>query len=257
MPVTRPRVVLVEDEAPLRRFIAMALEELPIELIGCDSVAHAMQALEQAPAALILTDLMMPVESGLDLLQRLEQAPHLRGDAKVVVLSAGLTAPVRQQLERLGVWRMIDKPVSVRQLEQLVQEAVSGAAPMATQLATHTETPVTAAAPSPLLEDHDPAHAVDTYFEGDQAFFETYRATCLEQFPHDIETAEQACAQGDLKALQIVVHSLKSVLLTLGYPRLSDTARTLEDLSRQGLADQAFAGWPGLREPLKQLLASA
>lgn len=246
--MTRPRVVLVEDEAPLRRFVTMALEELPIELIECDGVAQALRALEQGPAALILTDLMMPVESGLGLLQRLEQQPALRGEAKVVVLSAGLTAPVRRQLEQLAVWRMVDKPVSVRQLEQLVLEAISGTLAAPAQVAA----PPAAVA----LEVHNAQQAADTYFEGDLEFFEAYRTSCMEQFPHDIQSGDTACAQGDLKSLQRVTHSLKSVLLTLGYPRLSGTARDLEDQCRQGLAAQAFDGWPTLREPLQQILAT-
>ena len=36
--MTRPRVLLVEDDPSLRRFVRMALEELPIDLIECDSV---------------------------------------------------------------------------------------------------------------------------------------------------------------------------------------------------------------------------
>jgi len=68
----------------------------------CDSVAAAIQILHATPVQLVLTDLMLPGASGVDLLQQLRAAPELRGQAKVVVLSAGLTTAARQQLAPLG-----------------------------------------------------------------------------------------------------------------------------------------------------------
>jgi CheY-like chemotaxis protein len=248
--MSAPRVVLVEDEAPLRRFVNMALEELPITLIECDGVAAALQALNEAPAQLILTDLMMPGESGLDLLEHLRKTPALRGEAKVIVFSAGLTAPMRQQLAHYDVLHMIDKPVSVRQLESMVAQAVLGDGPSAP-----TTSPAAPANP-PALEASDAQQAADQYFEGDMDFYQSYRSTCLEQFPHDIAQGDHACQVQDLATLRRVAHSLKSVLITLGYPRLSAQAASLETLSHQGQTVQALAAWPDLRAPLQQLLAN-
>ena len=119
------RMLLVEDDPMLRRFVCMALEELPLQVLECDSVAAAVQILAAQPVQLILTDLMLPGASGIDLLLQLQATPALRGSAKVVVFSAGLTPQARQQLAPLQVWRMLEKPASITVLEQCVQEALA------------------------------------------------------------------------------------------------------------------------------------
>nr|WP_315230385.1 response regulator [uncultured Albidiferax sp.] len=236
-----PRVLLVEDDALLRRFVRMALEELPLELLECDSVPAALQQLAASPVQLILTDLMLPGVSGLDLLRHLQQSPLLRGQAKVVVLSAGLTPEARQQLAPLGAWRLLDKPVSLSLLTQCVEDALA-ADPYAT------------APPAPADPALDPAlaSAIDQYFAGDTELFGLYRASCLLQLPHDIATGNQACRSGDVPALRRVVHSLKTVLLTLGAPHLSAQAHALEQACSSPPTAPATAAWAAFSQALAQ-----
>lgn len=120
----RPRVILVEDDASVQRFVALALEDLPIDLVACDSVAAALAALAQAPACLVLTDLMLPGEPGQALVERLARDPALRGSARVAVFSAGLTPAVRDRLAGWDVWRLLSKPVSLAELEACVLDAL-------------------------------------------------------------------------------------------------------------------------------------
>ena len=239
--MARPRVLLVEDDAMLRSFVRMALDELAIDLLECDSVAAAIQILHATPVQLVLTDLMLPGASGVDLLQQLRAAPELRGQAKVVVLSAGLTTAARQQLAPLGAWRLLEKPVSVGVLLQCVEDALVDAEP---------------AAAAPLAAQPDEqATAVDTYFGGDTELFLLYRETCLTQFPYDISAGDSALDGGDLQALRRVAHSLKTVLLTLGTPLLSAQARDLEHICAGAQTDAAAQGWMQLRNALSTWLA--
>ena len=101
------RVVLVDDDASIRRLVALALEDLPVELVACADAAQARQALRDAPAALLLTDLMMPGESGMALLQLLAADPGLRGPAQLAVFSAGVDEATQAALDALGVWRVL------------------------------------------------------------------------------------------------------------------------------------------------------
>lgn len=94
----RGRVVLVDDDPTIRRLFALALEDLDIDLQLCPSVAQARQVLREAPAQLLVTDLMMPGENGFDLLQALNDDPGLRAGARLAVFSAGLNAAVRDRL---------------------------------------------------------------------------------------------------------------------------------------------------------------
>ena len=129
MPRTvRPRVLFVDDQAPIRLFAKFALDELDIDLVICESVAEARQRLRESPAALIITDLMMPVESGFDLLRELAEVPSLRAGAVQVVLSAALSAgETQRQLRQFDIWRALDKPISVSELENCVTQALAHA----------------------------------------------------------------------------------------------------------------------------------
>lgn len=91
------------------------------------------------------------------------------------------------------------------------------------------------------------------YFEGDVELFQTYSEACMAQFPLDIQDGNEACEAGDLQALQRVTHSLKSVLLTLGYSALGAQARDTETLSAAGDATAANANWSALVAQLNKL----
>ena len=123
--MSAPKVLLVEDDSSIARFVQMALEELPIELVTCANVPDAMQALHAGGVELIITDLMLPGESGIDLVQRLLQEPVQGRRIPVAVFSAGLTPPVREQLQAMKVWRMVSKPASVAELEACVTDALA------------------------------------------------------------------------------------------------------------------------------------
>lgn len=243
-----PRILLVDDDPALRRFVQMALEDMPVHLVACDRVDAALHELQQGPFHIIVTDLMMPGESGLGLLQRLKDQPALRGAARVVVLSAGLSPAKREQLVHMDVWSMLDKPVSVVQLLACMEEGLAppiAAAPPA-------------ASPSRWPENTDRAHAqtaIDEYFAGNGDLFRGYRASCIAQFPHDVQTGDAAGARQDLVALRHLAHNLKSVLRMLGYPALSTQAQVLEETCTQGQAAPALDCWQALRAAVLALCA--
>lgn len=229
-------MLLVEDDASIRRFVELALDEQPIELLQAASVARADQLLRQAgPFRLLITDLMLPDGSGQQLLQTLRAEPALRAGARVAVFSAGLSAERRAELERLGVDEVIAKPASLAQLVHCVESALS--------------TPA-AAQPAPA----DPqAAAVTHYFGGDQVLYDTYRASCLRQFVNDRRAGDAALAAGDTPALRRLAHSLKTVLQTLGHDAESAHAGQLESDAADGRAEAVRQGWARLGPALDRL----
>jgi CheY-like chemotaxis protein len=253
--MSKPRVLLVEDDSMLRQFACMALEELPLELLEADSVPAAVAQLAAAPVQLIVTDLMMPGESGLDLLERLRQAPHLRGDARVVVLSAGVTADVSAHLKQYDVWRMLLKPVSVRELESCVSEALAGVPVSQDALG-----PLAGAAPLPAPWrdlSAQQSQALQTYFGGDRRLFEAYLAGCRAQFANDLLAGDQALQRADLAALRHLAHSLKTVLRSLGYSSEASLALSLEDACLAGQQVVVASLWDSLRAQLQALVLAA
>ncbi len=238
--MTRPRVVLVDDDASIRRLVTLTLEDLEVELVCCASAPEALEALRAAPARLVITDLMMPGVSGFDLLQQLVEQPALRGQARLAVFSAGLGAEVQKRLAGLPVWRQITKPVSVVALLEAVEEALAGGEAPAGPTADATAAPGGEAA------------AIAEFFAGDAALFHAFRDGCRLQFRSDLAQAEAAVAAGDTSALRHLAHSLKSVLLTLGEPAASAAARALEQAMAQGDWPAAAEPWGRLRAHLRQ-----
>lgn len=239
------RVLLVEDDASITRFIGMALEDLGVDLVPCADVECALAALQEQPARLIITDLMMPGLSGFDLLRRLQADPALHGAAKVAIFSAGINAAALAQLEPLPVWRILRKPASLSQLQGCVQDALAGPADR-----TSVAAPAVAQVPAPAGEAGDDADAIATYFAGNAALFQSYRAKCLVQFLHDLAAGDSALAVGDLPALQRLSHSLATVFRTLGWQADSAVAKGLEASAAQGDAQACALAWHQLRARL-------
>lgn len=240
--MNRPRVLVVEDDAPIRRFIELALEDEAVDLVTAAGLAEALQALQTPglqPFALVLTDLMLPDGNGLELLQTLAERPALRGAARLAVFSAGVSAPTRERLAGLGVERVLTKPAPLGALLDCVRWAtVPGAA-----------SPASSAA-APPAEQHPAADPVTEFFAGDESLYRAFRATCVAQFPADVRSGDEAATHGDLPALRRLAHSLKTVLRSLGQGIDSALAAQIEDAAAAGQAGAAWQGWAQLRTRL-------
>ena len=255
-PTAAPCVLLVEDDSSITRFVEMALDQLPIELLTCTTVPAAVSLLQQRDVKLVITDLMLPGESGISLVQRMAADPLLGRDTLVAVFSAGLTPAVKDQLEELNLWRVLSKPIAVKELEACVRDALAnqaaseafdpGASPAPFLAPAPPTTPVGSDAPCTPAEKL----AITTHFGGDSQLFTTYLAACLKQFAADVRAGDAAAQAQDWPALRRLAHSLATVLLTLGRPEDSLTARALEDAAAANAAPACLAGWGQLRTRL-------
>lgn len=238
----RVRVLLVEDDPTLQRFVAMALEDDDVRLQACISVDEALLALATQGFELVISDLMLPGRHGLDLLQTLKQRPELRGQARLAVFSAGINPAVREQLEALGVTRFLSKPCSLADLQSCL-DGLRDAPP---------------APPAAVHSIHQAA--IEQYFGNNTALYQAFLARCRIQFPLDIAIGRRACEQGEHVKLRHLAHSLKSVLLTLGHTEAAAVARQLELDAQQAAegsdtaAAAARAAWPKVEDALARLL---
>ena len=239
--MVHPRVLLTEDDLSIRRFVELALEDEPIELGQAATVSQSLQRLRDAgPFRLLITDLMLPDGSGVQLLQAMAAEPALRAGARVAVFSAGLSAERRAELEGLGVDEVIAKPASVGHLVDCVRRALDANAPLLGDVTAELA--------------GQPA-AVDRYFAGDRGLYDAYRASCQRQFALDRRDGDAALAAGDAPTLRRLAHSLKTVLLTLGHDVESATARQLEADAAGGATDRLRDGWRRLAMALDRLAA--
>lgn len=240
-----PRVLLLEDDPAVRRFVALALEPLPLQLLPCGTLAEARALLEHTPVQLVLMDLMLPDGSGQELLPSLHTPDNAA--CRIVVFSGGVDdAALRRQLQSQGAWRVLAKPVGVGLLFDTVREALQGtlqADPLAADLPT---------APAPEAQPQDPVMA---FFGGDHGLYQAYLASCLAQFGNDLAQGDAAARAHDAPALQRVAHSLKSVLTMLGQPHAAREAREIEAHAAAGATEAMRNGWQRLRQQLRAFMA--
>ncbi|MFG6442025.1 response regulator [Roseateles sp. LKC17W] len=234
------RLLLIEDDASIARFVEMALEDLPgVELQVVTHLAQARTALSGGGWQLVISDLMLPDGSAEALLA---EGRAQGADAPPwVVFSAGLQPERLLALQALGVARTLRKPVPLAQLLSTVTELLPRRA--------------AAAGPAPAPAPSAPA-TLQTHFGGDLDLFERFRTGCLARFADDIAQGDAAIAASDTEALRRVAHGLKAVLELLGHPDLSRQALALEDAATHGSALQA-AGWAVLRRGLQALRQAA
>ena len=111
----KPSILVVEDNTDMRFFLKGLLEENYTVYTASDG-AEALQILEKGePADLILSDMMMPVMDGNELLSRLEQNEKYR-DIPVIFLTARSDDLVKHRGLELGAVDYVIKPFNPDEL---------------------------------------------------------------------------------------------------------------------------------------------
>ena len=121
------RVLVVDDEEEVRRYLVTALRSAGVEVRATSSAQEALDALENWPADVVLSDLAMPHADGFDLLHRVRQAADARvRDIPVVALTAFAMPEDRERVRDAGFQGFLAKPVDPSELRRAVARAVAG-----------------------------------------------------------------------------------------------------------------------------------
>ncbi len=118
-------VLLVDDEEMVTQGLARFVPwtEAGYEVAGtATSVARALAFLENHPVDLVITDIQMPVQNGIELLRILkEQYPQI----KTIILSGYSEFSYAQQALRLGALDYLTKPINFGAMKQLLEKVRS------------------------------------------------------------------------------------------------------------------------------------
>lgn len=119
-----PRVLVIDDEASLRRVIVRNLEVRGYQVVGVGTAMEALDSLSAGEFDLMLLDINLPDLTGWELLRRL--TPEVRGQVPVIVFSASPLAARRvEEFRPAGV---LLKPFPMDALLRLVAEVTGGVA---------------------------------------------------------------------------------------------------------------------------------
>jgi len=115
-------VLIVDDSAMARMFLRRCLEATGLDCRVREAV-NGQEALDQLlleRADVVVTDLVMPVMDGEELLVRLREDP-LTEDVKVVVVSSASNESRRERLLVQGARAVLEKPVTPAALAAALQ----------------------------------------------------------------------------------------------------------------------------------------
>jgi len=115
------RILVVDDEKSMCELIEAALQMRGFDTVSAQSASIAMQKFLESDFDVVLTDVRMPGESGLQLCQQL---CSLRPDVPVVVMTAFGSMETAVAAIRSGAYDFITKPVEMQVLAIAIARAV-------------------------------------------------------------------------------------------------------------------------------------
>ncbi|SEK81775.1 Signal transduction histidine kinase [Stigmatella aurantiaca] len=122
----RPRILLADDNADMRDYVRRLLESR-YQVTAVANGAEALQAARAARPDLVLSDVMMPVMDGIELVQQLRADSTLR-TLPVILLSARAGEEATASGLELGADDYLTKPFAARELLARVQAQLTMAA---------------------------------------------------------------------------------------------------------------------------------
>ena len=130
----RETILIVDDEESVRSAVRRILQKFGYEVLVAADGAEALQILRRAErhVSLLLTDMVMPVMSGRELV---EQAARAYPELRIVVMSGHTEDPSLRQGQLAAEHAFIAKPFTLSDLSATIRRVIDGA-PSSTLAAT-------------------------------------------------------------------------------------------------------------------------
>lgn len=116
------RALVVDDEPMIVSLLSTILREKGWDVTEARSGTDGIDQLDRGPFDVILTDLVMPGDSGIDLLRA---AKEITPDVEVILMSGFATADTAIEAMRHGAFDYIMKPLKPEAVLNLVEKAYS------------------------------------------------------------------------------------------------------------------------------------
>jgi len=109
----RARILIVDDEAPIRSTLAGVLEDEGYEIISAEDGESALKMLTSERPEVVLLDIWMP---GMDGVQTLEEMKKLAPEVPVIIISGHATIQNALEATRKGASDFIEKPFHIESI---------------------------------------------------------------------------------------------------------------------------------------------
>jgi two-component system nitrogen regulation response regulator NtrX len=117
----KPRILVVDDEEPIRKTLRMALEYEGYDVFEASSGQEALALLEREPADLVFLDIKMPGMDGLEVLEKIAGKP---GTPPIIMVSGHGNIQTAVTATKLGAFDFIEKPLETERVLLAVRNAL-------------------------------------------------------------------------------------------------------------------------------------
>lgn len=117
-------LLIVEDEANIRRFVAANLSARGYQVIEAGDAEEGLRIMREQPPAVLVLDIRLPGMSGWDLLEEMAAEAGLAA-IPVIVMTASVTNVRFGETSYRNVVQWLVKPVSVHELIHAVKKALN------------------------------------------------------------------------------------------------------------------------------------
>lgn len=119
--MTDGKILVADDDRAIRTVLSQALGREGYEVRTTGNAATLWNWVQAGEGDLVITDVMMPDENGLDLLPRIKK---LRTDLPVIVMSAHNTLSTAVRATERGAYDYLAKPFDLTELTNVVRRAM-------------------------------------------------------------------------------------------------------------------------------------
>ena len=115
-------ILVADDDRGIRTVLSQALGRAGYEVRSTGNASTLWRWVADGDGDLVITDVVMPDEDGLDLLPRIKR---LRPELRVIVMSAQNTLLTAVKATQRGAFEYLPKPFDIRELVNVVERALS------------------------------------------------------------------------------------------------------------------------------------
>lgn len=108
--MANPRILLVDDHKDVSRMLRSSIELSGWEctVIDVSSAEDAMLEVGRGPVDLVVSDIKLPGMSGIELVRNVRK---IHPESRAILITGHSTAPIRKQVEEIGVVALLKKPI--------------------------------------------------------------------------------------------------------------------------------------------------
>ena len=119
-------ILVADDDRAIRMVLNQALVRLGHEVKMTGNAATLWRWVADGEGDLVITDVIMPDENGLDLIPRIKK---MRPDLRIIVMSAQNTLLTAVKATERGAFEYLPKPFDLRELVSVVERALTAPDP--------------------------------------------------------------------------------------------------------------------------------